>query len=188
MFCLCLAVLATGSPLLAQEEFGAPDGETSASRVSVSYGSAVAYVDAPVEIPFYLTAPFAVGVVESELRLPKGVLEFVKIRKSDILESSGSATLETNVADDPKDKTLAVLKLSIRDSSDKPLPSGLLAFVTLKVSADAKPGDVKLDHQAVARAATPGSKNIAGVVAESPQISIYPKGINPMLGCFFFTH
>jgi len=174
MFYLCLAVLASDPSLLAQEEFGVPDGETGESQVRVSFGSATAHADATVEIPFYLTAPFDVGVVESALRLPKGMLEFVKARKSEVLESRDNATLETSVADDSNDKTLAVVKLSIRDSSDKGLPSGLLALVTLKVAADAKPGAVKLDHQAIARATTPGSKNIAGVVAESPQISIAP--------------
>ena len=153
-----------------------PESESGDSRVIVSYGSAQAHVDATVEIPFYLTAPYALGVVESELRLPKGGLAFEKARKSEILESAGGATLETAVADDPKDKTISVLKVTIKDSSGyssgKSLPSGLLAFVTLKVSADAKPGDVKLDHQAVARAAIAGSKNIAGVVAESPQLFI----------------
>jgi hypothetical protein len=184
---LCLVVSGACSALLAQENFGAPEDNNDA-RVVVSYGSTTAYVDATAELPFYLTAPYEVGAVESELRLPKATIAFDKVRKSDILGGSSSATLETSVTDDPKDAAFSVLRVSVKDSPNKALPTGLLAFITLKVSADAKPGDVKLEHHASARVPTPGAKNIVGVVAESPQISIYPKGINPTLTCFFFSH
>src|SRR5262245_49118877 len=118
---------ATGSALRAQENFGLPETDSLESRITIRYGSAVAHVATTVEIPFYFTAPFPVGVIESELRLPKGVLEFVKARKSDVLEAAGGADLETSVMDDAKGKTFSVLRLSVRysgDSSNQALPTG----------------------------------------------------------------
>src|SRR5690348_5605729 len=95
-----LAASATCSPLLAQENFGAPEDNNDV-HVVVSYGSTKAHVDGTAVLSFYLTAPYEVGAVDSELRLPKAAMVFDKVRKSDILGASSSATIETSVADDP---------------------------------------------------------------------------------------
>ncbi len=183
--------LLLAQPLLWGQKEGAPRKEKGgAAPIRVIYGSAVGYPGSSVELSLYLTAPDTVGSVESELRFSKNLLEFMSVRKSNILESAEGVNLETKVEDDPEEKSRSVLKLSVKNSQNdsKPLPTGLLAFLTFKVSPEAKPGDWKLDHKATVRGAGAEAKPIESAGAEAPVLSIYPKGINPLLSCFFFSH
>ena len=169
--------------------WGQSGGQTSSAQVKAIYGSAVGYPGSPVELSFYLTAPDMVGSLVSEIYLPKKLITFDNVRSSNILEADAQVSMETKVEDDPQDASRSVLKVSIKNSQSekKPIPTGLLAFVIFKISADAVPGDLKLDHKASALDAAE-AKPIAGTTAESPVISVYPKGINPLLTCFFFSH
>jgi hypothetical protein len=183
-------LLLTQTTLLAQKHDAKNEANTDSAPVMANYGSSVAYPDAVVEIPFYLTASIAVGSLESNLHFEKGLLELTKVRPTDILDSAGKFATDGEITEDPKDATKAVFHLKINAAAGerKPLPSGLLAFVTFKISGTAKAGDVHLASDVIVRDTALAPKVIPGAAAETLLLSIYPKGIDPMLNCFMFSH
>ncbi|MBI4443142.1 MAG: hypothetical protein HY649_07175 [Acidobacteria bacterium] len=185
-----LFTLAGGQVLRGQTEGPGQGEKSSTASVRIVYSGVGSYAGSVVELPFYVAASVPVASLESELEFPKKVLEFVNASKGSILETEANVTFAAEVLAKDNSESEAVLKLRFEagGNEEKSLPTGLLAIISFRIAADADTGDLQLKHSAVAK--SPGSTQnpIRDVSASSPVVAIYPKGFDPLVPCFFFTH
>ena len=185
-----LLTLAGGQVLRGQTEGPGQGEKSSPASVRIVYSGVGGYAGSVVELPFYVSASVPLGSMESELEFPKKVLEFFKASESSILEAAEYVNFSAEVLAKDNSESEAVLKLRFEagGNEEKSLPTGLLAIISFRIAADADTGDLQLKHSVVAK--SPGSTQnpIRDLTASSPLVSIYPKGFDPLVPCFFFTH
>ena len=181
--------LATG--VVAQEQ--APeDSEGEIARVSL--GMASGNAGEVIVVPLYFTPTESVEVGRLELVITY-VSVNLKFSKLDLATAAGAAGVDLHSGlKDIKNKDgtdSQVLNIVTSVSSSKPsqkgIPRGVLAYVTLQISTDARSASITLR----------GSGEVGELGSNQPlkklksfetKVDVFGSGAQPLITCFFFTH
>ncbi len=183
---LWLASFAQAGPPAGTAQRAGESTEKTASRISLGRNS-----NSPgttVSLPLYFTAApkIEVGKIILEIGFPSRELEFVKA------EPEFTANVEIKPEKRPgSGESRATVQLEISSSKlqEGVIAGGLLGQVVFKISDETQPGSVPVTIPKVTayRAGTP-SEEVKPVAAFEAAVEVVPRGANPYIGCFFFSH
>jgi hypothetical protein len=161
-------------------------GTSDPTRLDLAFDTALP--GSEVSLPLSLEVPpgVRVGRTVSEIEFPTGTLTFVAVRPG-VAADVAEATVEAVVRADPKRAGLSILTVTTA-SAGAPIPSGIIAMLAFKVSAEAKPGaTIVLPH--AARGVPHGSESrlIEPVVTRNGEIKI-ESATPAVIACFFYLH
>ena len=167
-------------------------GDQKSTRVALA-GSSAEPGEA-VLIPIYINPGpgLEIGKIKVEVNY---VSANMKYEKSDPGTSIDSSTMDfqTEVNDGKNDKgvdtqTIAVsAALKSPQSAKSGIPSGLLAFLTLRLSKNGRPAVITLRTTAEGSELKSG-KALENIQIEDAKVEVLAEGTEPAVACFFFTH
>lgn len=143
-------------------------------------------------IPIYLTPPKSIPVGRVQLRVTfvSANVKFDKVEPGPTADN-GKVKFSTDVAtaknESGIDTSTVTILAELSDPSAKSLFAGLLAYLSLRVSANARPAKITLTTSA--EASRPGSSDpLPDVRAFGAELEVQAPNSGPMVVCFFFSH
>lgn len=145
-----------------------------------------------VVVPIYFTPAEEepVGQVKLDVNFVSKNLKYAKLDLGAAAEI-GELEIVTESKDGKNDQGLETTTLSlraaVRGGTGKPVPSGLIGYLTLNILETAVPANISL--RAAAEAVKAGNAGPAGDVrAFGAQVEVLAPGTEGTVACFFFTH
>lgn len=165
---LALVWLAFCSQIPAQEQ-----------GIAIALGSVQAVPGGEFSIPLTLKASpeEQLGLLVIELNLPD-ILSFVEVKGGPAAEVAKADIKKDST--EVKDKPGSAVKISIE--AERPIPSGIFASLTFKLSDDADIKEMELEPKV--RAWALDKKPVDGVRVGNGRIEVIP----PLISCFFYMH
>jgi len=146
-----------------------------------------------VVVPIYYTPPqgVEVGSLKLEIKFVSVNLKYEKIEPG-IAAETAEVGVSGNllVGKDEKDvetSTLTVSASSPPGGTQKAVPSGLLAYLTLRISETGRPATITL-HTKVEAAELETNKKLDSIRSADGTVEVLATGSEPLVSCFFFTH
>lgn len=142
-----------------------------------------------VFVPLVLgvTEEFQVGTLVSEIIFPNALLSFEGVTIGESADRVG-AQPQVSVQADEENPEQSRLEVTIVSSEGKPIPDGLLAYLTFQVSEQAEVGDaMNLDHTARASSLQDPLHTWVLITARSATIEVNIFD-TPFFACFFYMH
>jgi len=130
---------------------------------------------------------FQVGTLVSEILFPNALLSFEGVTIGESADRVG-AQPQASVQADEENPEQSRLEVTIVSSEGKPIPDGLLAYLTFQVSEQAEVGDAMiLEHTASASTLEDPLHSLDPVTARSATIEVNIFD-TPFFACFFYMH
>ena len=145
-----------------------------------------------VVVPVYFTpsAKLHVGRLDVHVTFVSANLKFDKV-ESGIAAETGNVEISHQLQVGKNDKGIETSSLSIEasapESSSQGIPSGLLAYVQLKINATGRPATISLKTSVEATEAGTNRK-LDKIVAADSTVEVIAPGSEPAVVCFFFSH
>ena len=155
---------------------------TLASATGVPGGSLV--------VPLYLDSEsVALGTIHFETTFVSRNLKLQRFTAGSAAEAADTQ-VSSSSSESTDDKGLEHTTLTIRlKASDKsrPIPGGLLGYISLRVSEKAGPAIINFRSTVEATLAEDSSREQTVEIIDD-QVEIIAEGSEPLISCFFFTH
>jgi len=182
---LCQAVAAQEASGEAREK--EPIDTKTVTRIAL--GSSSGTPGASVVVPIYLTP--AEGVQIGHLSI--GVtfvslnLKFDKLERG-VAAELGDVEIKSDLKTGKNDKGVETSTLLIQATAPvkKPIPTGLLGYITLKISETGRPANITM--KVTAQGEDLASKPLPNLRAFDAQVEVLAPGTQPAVACFFFSH
>ena len=187
---LCQSAVAQGVPNRAQGQERIDPKTTT----RVTLGGTSGTPGTSVVVPIYFTPAenLQVGRLTLVVSYVSNNLKFAKL-DTGIAAELGNVDVHAEVKEGRTDRGLETQTLTITASflspepSQKGIPSGLLAYVTLKVSETGRPASITL-HPTAEAGELGTSKPVQNLRAFEAKVDVLAPGTQPLISCFFFTH
>ncbi len=162
----------------------------------VTVGEVTGIPGAIVLVPLYYTPDpnISLRTLTVEIDYVSISLQFQSVASGFVTEKAG-ADVEAILSEGaPEDQGIARSKLRVMVSltdkqPSKGLPGGLLAYLTFRISTDAKPFAIKLNPFVVSAEEVRDSlQKITKVHAQPGTVVVQVGEMTPLAGCFFFMH
>jgi hypothetical protein len=162
------------------------------TTVRVSIGRTTAQPDSTPMLPIYFTPPEtkAVGNVTLQVTYVSANVKFDRLEPGPAADS-GSVKLGAEVKAGKNENGVATETVTITAAappqSPAGIPGGLLAYLTLRASPEARPAKIAL--RSAASATAPGSSSpLPDVQSFDGELEMQAPGTELRVVCFFFTH
>jgi hypothetical protein len=155
----------------------------------VTLGNTSGTPSSSVVVPIYFTPAEgkSVGSLKMELTFVSRNVKFSKLEIGFAAESGGVA-LTATPTDGKNDQGLEITTLAIEaKASDKPIPSGLLGYLTFSIGPDARPASISLTPKGEGLEIGTGTP-VADLRFFEAKLEVLAEGTEPLVTCFFFTH
>ena len=147
-----------------------------------------------VVVPIYFTPAenLQVGRLKLEVSYVSNNLKFFKL-DTGIAAELGNVDVHADVKEGKTDRGLDTQTLTITasflspDPPKKGIPSGLLAYVTLKISETGRPASITM-RPTVEAGELGTNKPVQNLRAFEAKVDVLAPGTQPLISCFFFTH
>lgn len=147
-----------------------------------------------VVVPIYFTPAenLQVGQLKLGVSYVSANLKFSKLDKG-IAAELGGVDVHAEVKEGKNERGLETQTVTVTasflspDPPKKGIPSGLLAYVTLKISDPARTVSITM-HPAVEAAELATNKPVQNLRAFETKVDVLAPGTQPLISCFFFTH
>jgi hypothetical protein len=166
-------------------------GSRALAQSSVGLGTGIGTPGKEVVVPLYLTfdRQLKVGQIVIECRYPAGKLEFRRGESSFVAQRE-SVSVEFKLikaGEDPASKSTEEeeIKITIRGSAGKSLPSGLVGSLFFNIPKSASHEVIPVTLAGVAALDTEGTR-LTDVAANSGSISV--EDPEPVTACFLYMH
>ena len=139
-----------------------------------------------IDIPLTLsgTEQPKLGSVTAEIGLPKNALSFMKA-DAGLAGEAAEADVQAKVQEGG-DENLSVVQVTI--SANRPIKPGILVYLKLQVSKEAKKGSLKLKLESVKAGASEGQP-LELAKGKDGEVTVFNLDEQiPQIGCFFFSH
>ncbi|MBI2815675.1 MAG: hypothetical protein HYX72_01925 [Acidobacteria bacterium] len=155
----------------------------------VTLGSSSGTPGTSVVVPIYFTPAEGaqVGQLKVEVNFVSANLKFDKVDRG-IAAEMGDVELKNELQTAKNDKGVETSTLQIQAQAppNKPIPAGLLGYITLKISETGRPANIGM--RAAAEGADIASKPLTNIRAFDAQVEVLAPGTQPTVACFFFSH
>ncbi len=127
------------------------------------------------------------GTLVSEILFPNALLSFEGVTIGESVDRVG-AHPQASVQADEENPEQSRLEVRIVSSEGKPIPEGLLVYLTFQVSEQAEVGDVMiLEHTASASTVEDPLHSFDPITARNATIEVNIFG-TPFFACLFYMH
>jgi len=145
-----------------------------------------------VTLPIYLTPAkgLKIGGLKLEVNFVSANLKFDKIDRGMAAEM-GDVELNSELKLGKNEKGVETSSVTVRASAPKEskegIPSGLLAYLILKINETGRPASIAL--HVTAEGTEAGSANaLTNLQSPDTQVDVVAPGSQPAISCFFFSH
>ncbi len=191
---IAIAMLWMANYCRAQEQSKTPEQQDKfdpKTTTRITLGSTAGAPGELVMVPIYLTPAegASVGKLKLQVSYVSVNLKFTKLALG-LAAEQGGVNLQTETKDGKNEKDIEEQTLTITGSTasaTKGIPSGLLGYVTLKISENGRPATITLRASAEAEELGP-KKQTESIRVISGQIEVQTLGVQPIVTCFFFSH
>ncbi|HXG23636.1 MAG TPA: cohesin domain-containing protein [Chthonomonadales bacterium] len=189
---LVLLVLLGGFPPAFCQLEDLPSEEEVPDTTRVRIGDTTAVPGETLTLPIYLTPAKGarVGSLQIEISFVSENLKFVRLDPG-IVAESGNLQLQTDVKtgkdEENIERSTVMIAASVREGNSDPIGSGLLAYLILKTSEQARPANITLRASGTATELNT-KKLLEKFEVLNARVDVYAPGDRPVVSCFFFTH
>jgi hypothetical protein len=180
-----LASLAAPASIHAQSREINPE-----TTVRVTIGKSSVQPEATAMVPVYLAPAekHPAGTVSLQVSYISANVSFDRVEAGPAADAAG-ARLHADVARSKNEDGVPVETVTITASSNAAggIPTGLLAYLTLRASAQARPAKITLHSNASATPPT-SSQALPDVQSFDGEVEVVAPNTGPTVVCFFFTH
>ena len=197
LFLWSMMVLVLGSLAFAQERQDEQADDTAVdpnTTTRVTLGSSSGTPGTMLIVPIYMTPAqgVAVGRLQLGVNFVSANLKFSKLERG-IAAEMGNVEISTDlqVGENDDGVETSTLTITASFSSEEPpaegIPSGLLAYLTLRIEEEGRQATITL------RASAEGSelgtnKPLEDLRVVDSTVNVLAPGTEPIVACFFFTH
>lgn len=188
-----LGIFLIGAAIASAQQAGSPEQDIDTSTVTrVTLGSAQGTAGMSVVVPVYF-APAStaqIGQLKFDVTFVSENLKFTVLERG-IAADMGTVDFKTTVKSQKNDKNLEVSTVSVEAATPGPgktaIPSGLLGFLSLKISESGRAAKISLRPTVQARfvGSLDSAANVRGF---DGFVEVFAPGELPNVNCFFFTH
>ena len=163
-----------------------------ATTTRVSLGKTSASPEETAMVPVYFIPPksIPVGRLKLDVSFVSVNLKFDRVEPGPVADSAKvhlSAQVTPGKNENGIETSTVALVATVPEQSADSLPAGLLAYITLRVTATARPAKITLKTSA--EATRPGSTDpLPDVRSFGAEVEVMAPGYSPTVVCFFFTH
>jgi hypothetical protein len=187
---MCAAFAASG--FTAQKEAAKGQGKEEIdpkTTTRITLGSSSGTPGTSVVVPIYFTPAEGVQAnhVNLEVNFVSANVKLDKVERG-IAAEMGDVDLKNDLKTAKNDKGVetSTLHIEAQAPDKKPIPAGLLGYITLKISETGRPANITM--RANAEASDLASKPISKVRGLDAQVEVLAPGTQPAVACFFFSH
>lgn len=172
----------------AQDEPEDPDAKKF-TRITISNGSGESGM--PVVLPVYFTPQegVQVGHLKISVTFVSANLKFEKVERGLAAEISNidlKNDLKLGKNDKGVETSTVTMETSSTESPKEGIRSGVLAYITLKLTETARPATISLRTEVEAKDLK--SKAVGNLKVAESKVQVFAPGTQPQLTCFFFSH
>lgn len=165
----------------------APDKNTT----RVTLGSSSGEAGTSIVVPIYFTpaAGASVGHIKLAVTWVSVNMKFDKVERG-IAAEMGDVTLKSDISIGKNEQGIETSTLAIeasQESPKKPIPSGLLGYISMKVNENGRAAKVAL-HGTVEASDSSANAPLKNVKVLDSIVEIFAPGTQPAVACFFFSH
>jgi hypothetical protein len=143
-----------------------------------------------VSVVLYLSVPaeVRVGVAMSKITFPNKLLSFQKASKGPVSEGDNAEVIAVANVDD-KNPDNSVVQVTVSGEGGKPIPAGIVANLTFKISQHAPVGQTIILKNAASVLTTENPpRPVKPLMAQDGQIKVTATPPTPTFSCFFYMH
>ena len=172
----------------------AQDAEIDVQKTArVTLGKSAAQPGETALVPVHFIAPksIPIGRVKFSVNFVSVNMKFEKVEPGPVAEA-GSVSFKTEVKpgknENGVETSTVTVQAEVPQQSAEGLPSGLLAYLSMRLSATAQPAQITLRTSAAEVAQLKASDPLPEVRAFDAQLEVQVPGYSPTAVCFFFSH
>lgn len=192
MLLMVLASYATATQRDSKNASGKESPPVNPMITRVKVGSSNAVLDSAVSIPVYFTLAegVEVGSLKVQVTFVSVNMKFKKLQPG-LAAQMGNVDLKSSVTMGKNEKgvetSTVTVEASVPSSQPKGVPTGVLAYLTLQISPNAR--SAKISLRTSAEATEVGSnKPLKDLQTADATVEVDAPGEVPQVGCFFFSH
>jgi hypothetical protein len=163
------------------------------TTVRLTLGKSAAQPNETALVPIYFAPPksTAIGRVKFDVTFVSVNMKFDKLEAGPMADA-GQVNYHTELKPGKNEKgvetTTVTIQAEVPEQSADGLPSGLLAYLSLRLSAEAKPALITLRTSAAEAIRHGSNEPVRDVRAFDSQVEVQVAGFSPTSVCFFFSH
>lgn len=187
---LCQAAAAQEDPAKSQGK--EPIDAKTTTRVALGDNSGTPGTSVPIPIYFIAAEGVEVGRLQLDVNFVSVNMKFDKLDPG-IAAEMGNVNLTSDVKLGKNDKGVETSTVTVQVSlpsaqpPKKGIPSGLLGYITLRISVTGRPAKISL-HGSAEGAELGSGKPLKNVRTTDAEVEVLAPGQLPAVACFFFSH
>ena len=159
----------------------------------ITLGKSAAQPNQTALVPVYLVPPksIPVGRVKFDVTFVSVNMKFEKVEPGPVIDA-GNVRFNTSITPGKNENGVETSTLSIQaeltDQTAGGFPSGIIAYLSMRLSAEAQPAQITLRTSAAEANQVGTGEAIADVRSYDAQMEVQVEGFKPTAVCFFFSH
>jgi len=159
----------------------------------VTLGKSAAQPNETALVPVYFIPPksIPIGRVQFNVTFVSVNMKFEKVEPGPVAEA-GKVSFQTEVKPGKNENGVETATVTVQaevpEQSAEGLPAGLLAYLSMRLSPEARPAQITLRASAAEVTRLRASDAVPQVRAFDAQMEVQVPGYSPTAVCFFFSH